>query len=406
MAFYKKLATHTLYQIIARVASSGASFLITILIARHFSVAGYGDYAKVTAFVTTFYLLADFGLNTVFLQKEEAAIRFRDLFYTRLVLSGILVALVNVLALLLPYNPLTSIGFSPVVKVGIELFSLTIITESILFSAFAVFQRKVVYERFMFATIIGSVVSLSAVSGFIFFHLSLLWIFVALVIGAAIEAIFSIAFTEESLFPLQVHTPFIKQLMKETLPVTAMLLFNLVYFRADMILLSLFRPSQDVGIYDISYRVFDFLIALPLFLSNVLYPKLIADEKNNRNVGSKLMEYEALFFICGIGVAIPFWFGSSLLFTLVKPQFLPAVVPLRLLLLSLPIFFVTSIQQWVLLAKKQQKFLAMVYLALTVVNILLNLLFIPQYGYVASAIITSIGEGIVFLILWLKLRNL
>lgn len=406
MAFYQKLAAHTIYQIIARIASTGASFVITVLIARHFGVASYGDFAKVTAFVTLFYLLSDFGFNAVFLQKEEAPKRFKDLFYTRLILSFVLVAVVNLLALLLPYNPVTQIGFSPLVRMGILLFSFTLITESVLFSAFAIFQRKMIYQRFMLATIVGSIVSLVAVGCFILLSLPLLWVFVGFLIGAIIEAIISLLFTEEQLFPIRIHASFMKQLAKETLPVTFMLLFNLIYFRVDMLLLSLFRPSIDVGLYDISYRVFDFLIALPLFLSNVLYPKLLHDEKNKRIVPRNQMLYILGFFGFGILTAIPFWFGTPLLFTIIKPQLLPATIPMHLLLLSLPVFFATSILQWMLLAKKQQFFLALTYFFLTVVNIVLNLLFIPQYGYIASAIITGVCEVGVFLALWLRLQKI
>lgn len=404
MAFYQKLAKHTIYQIIARISSSGASFLITILIARHFGISSYGDYAKVTAFVTLFYLLADFGLNAVFLQQEEAVKRFRDLFYTRISLSFLLVVCVNVLAYLLPYNPSTSIGFSPLVRVGISIFSLTLITESSLFSAFAIFQRKMIYEKFMLATILGSTTTLIGVGVFVVLHLSLLWVFVAFVIGAIFEAVFSLLFTKERLWPMQVHLSFIKKLTKKTLPVMFMLLFNLIYFRIDMLLLSVFRPSSSVGIYDISYRVFDFLIALPLFLSNVLYPKLIADEKNSRTAASKLIAYEAVFLILGILVSVIFWFVSPVPFSLIKPELMPAVEPLHILLIFLPVFFLTNILQWILLAKKQQDFLAIVYLLLTVVNVFLNLIFIPNYGYVASAIITGICEVGVLLALWIKLH--
>lgn len=403
MAFYQKLAAHTLYQIVARIASSGASFFITVLIARYFGVSTYGDYAKVTAFVTMFYLLADFGFNAVFLQQEDAHARFKDLFYTRFVLALILVVFINALAFFLPYNSMTGIGFSPVVRTGILLFSFTIITEAVLFSSFAVFQQKLIYQRFMLATIVGSVVSLSVVGFFILSGLSLFWVFVGLVIGAAIEAFVALFFTEEKLFPLHVSFQFVKRLTIETLPVTAMLLFNLIYFRVDMILLSLFRSSQEVGVYDISYRVFDFLIALPLFLSNVLYIKLIVDEKNNRNAASNQLVYIAGFALLGVVTAIPFWFLSPFLFGVIKPELLPAVVPLRLLLLSLPVFFVTSILQWLLLAKKQQRFLAFVYILLTAINIVLNLIFIPNFGYIASAIITGVCEALVLAALWIRL---
>lgn len=406
MAFYQKIAAHTLYQILARIASSGVSFLITIFIARHFGVSAYGDYAKVTAFVTMFYLFVDFGFNAMFLQKDGADEHFHDLFYTRIIFAVVLVGLINVITFFLPYDAATNVGFSPFVRSAIALFSLTIITESILFSTFVVFQRRYIYEKFMVATILGSFVTLSLVGIFILSGFSLFWVFIAFVIGAVVEASCSLLFVKEKIFPVVVHVQFVRELFYETLPVAFMLVFNLLYFRIDTFLLSLYRPSADVGLYNIAYSVFDFLIALPLFLSNVLYPKLIIDEKNNRNVKRMVRIYGFIFFGLGLLVAIPFWFVSPLIFLIIKPELLPAITPLRLLLLSLPIFFATNILQWILLSKKQQKYLSVVYSALTLVNILLNVLFIPYFGYIASAIITGIGEAIVLILfLWKLFRT-
>ena len=401
MHFYRRIATNTIYQIIARVAASGSSFLITLFVARYFGVSNYGDFAKVTAYISIFYLFVDLGLNAIFLQKEDAHLRFRDLFYTRILLSLAVVIVANAIGFILPYNSITNIGFSPAVRVGIFIFSLTLLTESILFSASAVFQRKLIYKQFMLATIIGSFITLVFVGLFGMLHLALMYVFMAFVIGAIAEAGFALFYTEEKLFPIVVHEGFVRKLFIETLPVAIMLIFNMIYFRIDMILLSLFKPSLDVAMYDVAYKVFDFLIALPLFLSNVLYPKLIHDEKNNRNVTGKIVVYVLLFGFLGMLIAVPMWFISPFVFDFIKPELLPATVPVRLLLLSLPVFFITNILQWLLLAKKKQVVLAWIYALLLVSNIVLNLLFIPHYSYVASAIITGVSEAAVALLMLL-----
>lgn len=403
MQFYKKLAANTIYQVIARIAASGSSFFITLFVARHFGVSDYGDFAKVTAYISIFYLFVDLGLNAIFLQKDDAHLRFRDLFYVRILLSVAIALISNALGFLLPYNQITHIGFSPAVRFGIFIFSGTLVTESILFSAAAVFQKKLIYKEFMVATIIGSLVTLACVGLFGLLNLPLVFVFVAFLLGAIVEAAFSLFYTEEMLFPIVVHEEFVRKLFFETLPVSLMLIFNMIYFRADMILLSLFKPSTDVALYDISYRVFDFLIALPLFLSNVLYPKLIRDEKNNRNVNQKLLEYVFVFTVLGAIVAIPMWFIAPLLFVFIKPELIGATVPMHLLLLSLPVFFATNILQWILLSKKKQIALAWIYALLTLSNVVLNIIFIPAYSYIASAIITGVSEVFVTIAMLLLL---
>lgn len=395
MQVYKKIAVNTIYQVVARIAATGSSFFITLFIARHFGVSDYGDYAKVTAYISIFYLFVDLGLNSIFLQNDDAHVRFKDLLYARLLLALGIVIVANAIGFVLPYNSVTGIGFSPMARLGIVIFSGTLITESILFSASVVFQRKLIYQSFMLATILGSLTTLILVVTFGLFHLPLLFVFVAFLLGAIIEVVFALLYTEEKLFPISFESKFIKQLFYATLPVALMLIFNMIYFRVDMILLSLFKPSTDVALYDVSYRVFDFLIALPLFLSNVLYPKLIADEKNSRNANSKLALYVGIFAFLGGAIALPMWFVSPVIFEFIKPQFIGATTPMHLLLLSLPVFFITNILQWILIAKKRQKILAWIYGGLMLSNIILNVLFIPRYSYVASAIITGVSEAIV-----------
>jgi O-antigen/teichoic acid export membrane protein len=55
--------------------------------------------------------------------------------------------------------------------------------------------------------------------------------------------------------------------------------------------------------------------------------------------------------------------------------------------------------QWALITLGKQKYLMMVYLFSTLLNIALNVVFIPQFSYVACATITLLSEGIVFIFL-------
>lgn len=395
-----KIAKNTMYQIIARVASSGASFIIAIVIARHFDILGYGDYAKVTAFVTLFYLLADFGFNAVFLQAEDSRLHFRDLFYARMILAVSILIFVNILATFLPFNPITGVGFDQTVRLGIVIFSLSILTEGILVSSAAIFQRELRYDLFMLSTIVGSIAALFFTSIVTIAGLPLMYIFAGLVLGAVIESTSALLFTKESIFPLIVDHRFIRRLIKDTLPLTLMLVFNAIYFRVDMILLSLLKSTTDVAIYDIAYKFFDFLIALPLFLSNALYPGLLEKEKNSRITKQRVRIFIFAFFLLAIPVVVVMWVLSPLI-QLIKPEFLPAALPLRILVASLPIFFATSILQWILIVKKKQNFLAFVYFFSTIVNIMLNVILIPRFSYLASAAITGISESMVLIILWI-----
>ena len=66
----------------------------------------------------------------------------------------------------------------------------------------------------------------------------------------------------------------------------------------------------------------------------------------------------------------------------------------------------TNILQWSLIAKNQQRYLLLIYLVIAVINIILNLIFIPMFGYIASAIITGITEFLIFVLLAIKIYRI
>ncbi|MDO8639776.1 MAG: oligosaccharide flippase family protein [bacterium] len=400
----KIILKNTFYQLATRIFTSGIGFLTTLIIARQFGVLGYGDFTKIVSFVALFYLIADFGLNAVFLRDDEKGIHFKDLFYFRLLIAASLIILASAMSFLLPFNKQLGIGFSESVRLGIIIFSLSILNQAILTTCNAVFQRKLKYHLSMFSSIGGSAITLIFVLVFSILNFSLYYIILAMLIGGGITSLLSIILTKENISLKMPDTGFIKKLLIEGFPLALALIFNLIYFRIDIILLSFLKPTSDVGIYGFSYKFFDFLIALPLFLSNALYPSLLMHKNNYRKFFAVTKKYFLLLLMFSFFLTFVLWFLAPLI-GFVRSDFYPSVFTFRILLLSLPFFFATSILQWVLIAKKEQKFLMFVYLFASILNIVLNLIFIPIASYTASAIITGVSEGIVFALLLAKTIN-
>lgn len=398
MNITKVVIANTSSQVLSRLVSSAIGFLITILVARHFGLGGYADLAKITALVSLFYLGIDLGANAIFLQLEKQEQKFHQLLFFRLFLAGCMFFAIFLLTLFLPYDSITTAGYSLFVKIGIILFSLSFFTRAIVYSTGAVFQQNLVYQNATKAAVLGSVATLLLVGLTVFLSFPLLWIIAAYVLGGFLEALISLYLVKQDIKFSLPSLAFSKKLFFLTLPLTILLFLNLLYFRLDMVLLTLFQKTQAVGIYDYAYKYFDFLIALPLFLSNSLYPHLLKQENNSRIQKKNIGLYTLLFFCLGL-LLIPIVWTVAPLVVLVKKDFLPSVLPLRLLGFSLPVFFATSILQWIFITKKKQTFLVFLYAASLLLNVFLNILFIPSYSYVASAVITGFSELLILLIM-------
>ena len=394
----KKIAVSTIYQIFTKLTTSASGFIITILLARFYGAQGYGQFTKITAFIALFYIIVDFGLNAIFLQFQEKEARFNLLLGLRLFLSIIIVIIVNLIILILPFNSSQDIGFSPLLHLSAFIFSLTIICQAVLFSSAAIFQKKLRYDLQTYSFITGTLITLILIFIFSKQQLPLEYILLAYLLGNAVSAIYSLILIKEKITPLALDKKFAVKILKDSSPLGLMLFFNLIYFRVDIIILSLYKSTTDVALYGYAYKYFEFLLAIPLFLSNAVYPFLLGSLKNLRSYYALSHKYILIFLLFSLVIIIPAWFCAPII-AIVKKDFIPSILIFRILLLSLPVFFLTSILQWILIAKNKKAFLLKAYLIAALLNLLLNLIFIPKYGYTAAAIITAISELLILILL-------
>mgnify|MGYP001615652042 CR=1 FL=1 len=117
------VAWNTMSQLVGKVVGSGAMLLVSIIIARAFGSEGYGDFTKITTFVAFFYLLVDFGLNAVFLQRNTD---WATLLGMRLLGGTLLMFLAIAMLSFLPQSETQ--GYTGLVRLGIILFSPTILS--------------------------------------------------------------------------------------------------------------------------------------------------------------------------------------------------------------------------------------------------------------------------------------
>jgi O-antigen/teichoic acid export membrane protein len=341
-------------------------------------------------------LFVDFGLNAIFLQEEKRS--FAQLFSLRLIISFIFFVICNLLTFLLPYSQTTGVGFSNALKLAVFVFSFTIFTQSIIYSASFYSQKKLSYLYYLIGIIGGSLFNLIVVFTFGFLNFSIFYIFLSFLLSGLFSSFIFLGLVKEKIFELNFNISAYKGVILSSLPLGLMIIFNYIYFRVDTILLSILSSSEAVGIYGLSYKFFDFLIAIPLFISNAVYPLLLSAKEDKTKFNSLSIKYFLVFLFFSIAIAIPFWFISPL-FSLIKPQFGASALPFRILLLSLPLFFVTSFMQWILIVLQKHKHLMYIYFLSLILNIILNILFIPKYSYFASAYITIFSEGLVFIFL-------
>lgn len=393
-----------------RITTSIPTLIATLLIAYFAGYETLGSFTKIVAFVSIFYLIVDFGMNSIFLKHyfEKVEKYFGNLILFRLLFSLALIPLIALLSYFLPENKLAGTGFTEFEKYGIIIFSLTVITTGVNISLQTLLQKKLSYYVSLIPSALSSLVLLALIVVASFKHDLYLLLFSYIASGAILVS--SLLFIIKRKYNVKIilsgnFSSFSKSLFISSLPFGAMLIFNLLYAKADTFILSIFRPNFDVGVYGISYKFFELLLAIPTFLANSVYPLLLQQSKNSNGYSQLFKKYASLFLFVSLLLTVLAFFGSPFI-TIFKTDFVKSVVPLQLLSLSLPFFFLTSLLQWHFLIRNKIRFLVPLYASALFLNIILNIIFVPRYSYYAAALTTGICEALVFIVmLWYFRRD-
>jgi O-antigen/teichoic acid export membrane protein len=417
----KSIVWNTGSQVMGRAISAITTLGITILIARRYGTDGYGDFIKITTFVSFFYLLADFGFNAIFLQKSALPDRsgtvaqdsqWSDLLGLRLVVSFVLIFLALALLVFIPHG--VSGGYTSFVRLGIVFFVPTILFQALTTTANALFQKHFRYDIATLSVAIGSMISLALVWVFttISVSSSVLFGIIGLSIGSAVTAFIGILSSRKFVerIQLSLSPSRLSLLFVASIPLGLTLLFNLVYVHIDSVILTLTRSTSEVGIYGLAYKIFELPLVLPTFFMNALYPFMLG--KSTTSTGIASAEFKLLFQrSLGYMIAASFimmgviWFAAPLI-TYIKEDFVAGIPVLRVLSLGLPFFFISSLTMWTLITAKKQTMLAYIYGISMIGNVLLNMWLTPIYGYMAAAWITVVSEALVLLLSGIVLRRL
>lgn len=197
--------------------------------------------------------------------------------------------------------------------------------------------------------------------------------------------------------------------LKSALPFGLIVAFYLVYFRIDSVMISFFRGDFEVGQYGSAYNLVSALMFLPAGLVAALFPRLAgAYNSPEDNLDGPFQRAARWLLALSLPMAVGIWLLSEqLVLALLGDTYLPSVKALSILGWVLPVWYITFLQGNILTVIERQKAVAAVGLANMILNVGLNLLVIPRYGFTGAAVTTLVTEILGFTIMfWLLRRNI
>jgi O-antigen/teichoic acid export membrane protein len=207
-------------------------------------------------------------------------------------------------------------------------------------------------------------------------------------------------------FKLEFDKAFVKQLFIWTFPFTLLTVFS-IYNRVDALLLPHFRNFVETGYYAAAYKFWDVLAFLPSVIGISLYPffaeALSKGMRDQVRVG--LETYTRYMVALGLPLAMgAYLLSSDLTLAFYGKDFLPAAPALWILVSAVSILLIYSPANS-LVVSQQTKAATKITGFTLLLNIVLNVILIPRYGFVAAAAVTALSELNQAFWYWLLIRK-
>ncbi|MGD9101824.1 MAG: oligosaccharide flippase family protein, partial [Anaerolineae bacterium] len=414
----RRVAKNSLAPIVLNLMNRAVDMGFAALMARLLGPDGSGKYAYAVVIFAWFDIIVGWGLNTLLLRqvardKRQANRYLVNTTVLRMILMGLAVPLLGLFFLgrhTLSDTPLSSDSITAILLLFVGLAPATIST-----GLTALFQA---YEKHEIPAAITSISTLIKVT------LGTLALMVGWgIVGLAGVSIVTNLITLTILLGLALRLFFRphwendwrlqRAMLVESFPLMLNHLLATLFFQVDIILLEGFKNRRGipgdvvVGWYNWAYKGIMTLNVIPAFFTFAIFPVMSRQAHEDRAALSVTYHLAIKLLVV---LALPAAMAMTLLARpfiaiLGGDAFLPdSAIALQLMVWSIPIGWINSVTNYVLIAVDQQRFLTRAFIAGLVFNLLANGIFIYAYDYRAAAVVTIFSELVLLISFYVGVR--
>ncbi len=400
----KRVAKNSLVPMGMSLVNKFIDYAFALLRLRILMPAGEGAYTFAVQFYSLFEILVRFGLGTL-LTREVA--KKRDAQTANQFLNNVVLLRITLWAVSLPvmagvtwlYWRGGNINMATVW--AIALFAAALFFANLNDAFSSVFYA---YEKMEYPAGIASFIALAKVTlGALALFMG--WGFVGLagvaLLMNAVQTVWLYVLMARHVVRLrwQPDWKLQKWMLGESYPLMLNHLLATVFWRIDVLILTSVVGVFGVGLYSAAYKYIDGLNVIPSYFTLAVFPlmaRFAADAPDTLARTHRLSL--RLLTLIAIPVAVFIFFTAEpLIYILGGADYVPgSVLPLQLLVLSIPIGFMNSVTHYVLIAVNKQKFLTWAFVGGVIFNTVANILLIPRYGVTAAAVTTILSEFALF----------
>ncbi len=394
---FSKLFRENKYPVYINILERFFFFLIFLVIAREYSADSFGELITIFSLANIFAVIFDLGIP-LFLQKEfsssekhSADIAVNALAVSVFMFPVYFLTLTLYQHIIFPEFPFRLFAFTSIL---VYLFSVSNLISKAL-SGLRDFQsqfRALLLSRtFAFTFFILFAVILKT---------DLSTLILILTAGAVIQLhslIRALRTNEINLSLKNVNLKTSKSILKISLPLGLAVLFNFLYDKIDIILISKFIDFENTAFYSIGYGIFKSSALIYSFLFITGLNRISYLSRNKKAVELFYKKYLSMLMpVCIILTAVLFFFAEVIIELFYTDKFNDSVLVLKILSFAVTGLALNNLTGVILngLGMYRQN-MNITFLGL-ILNIILNIIFLPVYGIAGAAVITVLTEYFIF----------
>ncbi|MCE7987966.1 MAG: hypothetical protein DYG89_42925 [Caldilinea sp. CFX5] len=423
----RTVAKNSLVPMALSLGNKAIDFAFAMLYVRLLGPSGTGEYAFVVAVYGIFEIISRYGLGTLLTRDVSADKNQSSRYLTNVIALRTLLWLISLPLLALViwlYRSVDQLSFlgwysGELTPIGTqEVQALLIFAASMLFAnwADALSSTFMAFEKMEYPAGLANAVALLKVTlGALVLLLG--WGYVGLaavsLLMNLLQVLWLYRLLRRTLFQPEWRWDWGLQrwMMQTSGPLMINHLLATIFWRIDLWLLLPLAGAASVGLYSVGLKYLDGLNIIPSIFTMAIFPLMsrYARSEDGNLLRAYVLSLRLLVIVC-LPIALATTFLSrDLVYFLGGAQYLHipetfrffgwalpytggSDLALSVIIWSIPIGFVNSVTQYVLIAVNQQRYLTKAFLIGVLFNVVGNLLIIPGFGYVGAAIVTILSE--------------
>ncbi len=396
----QNIAKNTTWLTSAYIFQKIFAFVYFTLIARFLGATDIGSYVFAVSLATILSVLIDFGLSPVLIResaknREKANLYLNNIITIKLVLGIITFILAVIIINLLNKNQMA--------EIMVYIAGLVMVVDSFNLSFWGIFRawQNLKYEAISIA--INQILIFSVGLIGVFLKLPLYILVIALLTGSLFSFIYSLTLLKTKLnFKIKPNwnKTVLKTLFIIALPFALAGIFTRVYNYIDQVLLSILIGDQSLGWYSVAYKMTYALQFIPAAFAAAIFPAMSNLYKTDKSKLQYIFEKSMYFLII---LSLPTAFG---VYILAKPvilylytaEYLPSILTLQIFIWGIIGLFLNYPVGSLLNACDKQTINTINMGITMILNIILNIILIPQYQHLGAATAALISLSVLFIL--------